>query len=219
MIFEPIRSRLVLVTTPLLDADAEARMRAALSGGDVASVLIDPAGQDASAFQRFAERLVPAIQAAGAAAIVVDDSRVAGRSGADGLHLSGGDIEALGEAVSRYQPKLIVGGSGFTTRHEALEAGERMPDYLFFGRLDGDNEPEPHQKSLALAEWWAEIVEVPCILMGGSDVATLDVAASTGAEFVALSRAVFGEGADPAAVVAEANRTLDAVFERLSHAS
>ncbi|NDW05380.1 thiamine phosphate synthase [Jiella pacifica] len=216
MISNPIRPQLVLVTTPLTDADAESRMRAALSGGDVASVLIDPAGRDDDAFQAFAETLVPLIQAAGAAAIVIDDSRAAGRTKADGLHLSGGDLETLGDAVSRHQPRLIVGASGFETRHEALEAGELMPDYMLFGRFGAEAEAAPHPKSLALAEWWAEIVEVPCILLGGGDLATLEAAAETGAEFIALSEAVFGADADPEAAVRAANQTFDAFFERIS---
>ena len=62
MITDPIRPRLVLVTSELTDADAEEKMRAALSGGDVASVLIDPSGREAAAFQAFAEALVPLIQ-------------------------------------------------------------------------------------------------------------------------------------------------------------
>ena len=216
MISDPIRSRLVLVTTQLLDFDAEARMRAALAGGDVASVLIDPAGRDDASFQRLAETLVPMIQAAGAAAIIIDDSRAAGRVKADGLHLSGGDIAALGEAVANYQPKLIVGASGFETRHDALEAGERMPDYILFGRFGADADPAPHRKSLALAKWWAEVVDLPCILLAGGDLETLETAADTGAEFIALSRAVFDEDGDPAAAVASANQTLDTVFERLA---
>ena len=216
MISHPIRPRLVLVTSELTDADAEPKMRAALSGGDVATVLIDPAGRDEAAFQAFAEVLVPLIQAAGAAAIVVDDSRAAGRVKADGLHLSGGDIEALGEAVTRHQPRLIVGASGFETRHEALEAGERMPDYVLFGRFGADADAEPHHKSVALAEWWAEIVELPCIVLGGGDMSTLEAAAETGAEFIALSRAVFGENVDPAAAVGAANEAFDAFFERIS---
>ncbi|MBO0662961.1 thiamine phosphate synthase [Jiella flava] len=213
---DPIRPRLVLVTTPLADVDAEARLRDALSGGDVASVLIDPAGRDEQSFQRHAEALVPVIQAAGAAAIVVGDSRVAGRVKADGLHLATGDLEELGAVIERFQPRLIVGGSGFETRHHALEAGEHMPDYLLFGRFGNDDEPGAHRKSLALAKWWAAMVEIPCILLGGGDLATLETAAETAAEFVALSRAVFGDGGDPAKAVAAANATFDAVFERMS---
>jgi thiamine-phosphate pyrophosphorylase len=55
-----IRPRLVLLTTLLPDGEpGVAAMRAALGAGDVASVIIDPAGRDADSFQRFAEGLVP----------------------------------------------------------------------------------------------------------------------------------------------------------------
>ena len=88
-----IRPRLVLLTTLLPDGETGvAAMRAALGGGDVASVIIDAAGRDADSFQRFAEGLVPMIQEAGAAAIVADDTRCAGRVKADGLHVTGGVI-------------------------------------------------------------------------------------------------------------------------------
>ncbi|HEX2018268.1 MAG TPA: thiamine phosphate synthase [Aurantimonas sp.] len=204
-----IRPRLVLVTTPLSDADAEAAMRAALEGGDVASVIIDPAGRDEAAFQRFAEMLVPLIQAAGAAAIVADDTRCAGRVKADGIHLTAGDVGILAEATERFTPKLIVGGSGFETRHEALEAGEALPDYLFFGRLGADLVDAPHEKNLDMAEWWAEIVEIPCIVMAGRSLDSVGEAAATGAEFVALSAAVFANPKAAGAAVARANAILD----------
>ena len=204
-----IRPRLVLITTPLSDADAEAAMRGALAGGDVASVIIDPAGRDEASFQRLAELLVPIIQEAGAAAIVVDDTRCAGRVGADGIHLTGGDIEALAEAIERFAPKLIVGGSGFETRHEALDAGEKLPDYLFFGRLGADVADDAHEKNLEMAEWWAEIVEVPCIVMAGRSIDSVADAAATGAEFVALSAAVFADPEGAGAAVARANAIFD----------
>ena len=204
-----IRPRLVLLTTALADPDAEAAMAAALSAGDVASVILDPAGRDDDAFQAFAEKLVPAIQAAGAAALIADDSRCAGRVRADGLHLTGGDVDALREAVERYAPKLIVGGSGFETRHDALEAGETMPDYLFFGRLGADTTDAPHRKSIDMAEWWAEIVEIPCIVKAGRDVESVAAAAATRAEFVALSAAVFADPAKAGAAVERANAILD----------
>ena len=204
-----IRPRLVLLTTPLSNADAPAAMRAALAGGDVASVLIDPAGREGDAFQDFAESLVPLIQEAGAAAIIVDDTRCAGRVKADGLHLANGSVADLTDAIERFAPKLIVGGSGFETRHEALEAGERMPDYLFFGRLGGDIAEKPHRKNLAMGEWWAEIVEIPCIVMAGADVDSVSDAAETRAEFVAVSAAVFANPADAGEKVARANAILD----------
>jgi thiamine-phosphate pyrophosphorylase len=206
---EIIRPRLVLLMTDPGREDAAARLGAALSGGDVASVILAGAGLDEARFQAAAEALVPVIQGAGAAAIVADDTRCAGRVKADGIHLTGGDAEGLDEAVKRFSPKLIVGGSGFETRHDALEAGEALPDYLFFGRFGGDTDEAPHRKTLDMAEWWAAIVEVPCIALGGSSVESVEALARTGAEFVALGRAVF-EAPDPAAAVARANAILDA---------
>lgn len=208
-----IRPRLVLLTTALGDAGAEAAMRAALAGGDVASVIIDSAGRDSASFQLFAEGLVPVIQAAGAAAIIADDSRCAGRVGADGIHLSAGDLRALDEAMERYSPKLIVGASGFETRHDALEAGERLPDYLFFGRFGGDVADLPHDKNLEMAEWWAEIVELPCIVMAGRSVDSVGPAADTGVEFIALSGAVFDKPQEAGAMVARANAIIDSWME------
>ncbi|SKA34971.1 thiamine phosphate synthase [Consotaella salsifontis] len=207
---EIFRPRLVLLTTLLEDGqEGIDRLKAALEAGDVASVLIDPAGRVDADFQHLAEKIVPIVQDAGAAAVIVDDTRCAGRVGADGIHLSSGSRDDLADLVKRFSPKLIVGASGFATRHAALEAGELMPDYLFFGRPGGDTHPEPHDKAVDLAGWWAELVEIPAIIMGGTDIDQLSPAAASGAEFVALSAAVFGPGADPAAAVAKANALFD----------
>jgi thiamine-phosphate pyrophosphorylase len=45
--------------------------------------------------------------------------------------------------------------------------------------------------------------------MAGSDLSSIEAVAATGAEFVALSSAVFGDGADARAAVADANALLD----------
>ncbi|MBB3952150.1 thiamine phosphate synthase [Aureimonas jatrophae] len=210
-----IRPRLVLDASVLPDGPAgEDQLRAALEAGDVATVVLSAGERSEAAFQDLCEALVPLIQEAGAAAIVAEDTRCAGRVKADGFHTGAGSLEALGEAVARFSPRLIVGASGFTTRHDALEAGERMPDYILFGKLGADTEAGPHPRNLDLSEWWAEIVEIPCIVQGGASLETLPAAIATRAEFVMLGRAVFGEGADPAQAVAEANRLFDEAQRR-----
>ena len=203
------RCRLVLIVPDDADAGRQAdSLKLALSGGDVASVILPQYGLDDQSFQARAEPLVSMIQDAGAAAIIAGDSRIAGRVKADGLHLAG-SVEELGEAIEKFTPKLIVGAGGAADRHSALEVGEARPDYIFFGRFDGDIKPEAHPKNLALAEWWASMIEIPCIVMGGSDAGSVLAAAETGAEFVALRGGVFEAADGPAAAVRNANALLD----------
>lgn len=203
------RCRLVLIAPEADDPERFATLIGdALRGGDVASVILPQYSIDDRGFQARAEKVVPTIQAAGAAAIVSGDTRTAGRVKADGVHIAGNAAE-IAEAMERFSPKLIVGGGNAKTRHAALDIGEQRPDYVFFGKLDGDIKPEPHPRNLELAEWWASMVEIPCVVMGGSDPrSALDVAA-TGAEFVALGRAVFAEEGAAARIVAEVNALLD----------
>jgi thiamine-phosphate pyrophosphorylase len=203
------RCRLVLIAPDIEDIDSRAEILAgALRGGDVASVIVPQYGLDDHAFQKHAERLVPLIQEAGGAALIAGDTRVAGRAKADGLHVTG-NVADLAEAMEKFAPKLIVGGGNATDRHHALEMGEVRPDYIFFGKLDGDIKPEAHPKNLALGEWWASMIEIPCIVMGGTDPASALAVAETGAEFVALRLAVFGEPNRAPSIVAEVNALLD----------
>jgi len=206
----PNRCRIVLIASPRVP---ESRIRAALSGGDVASLILDAGGLDEAAFQAFAEQVVPAAQAAGVAVVIAGDSRIAGRVHADGLHVEAGKDE-LADAIERHQARMMVGAGGAKTRDDALELGEERPDYIFFGRFGYDTKPEPHARNLALGAWWSEMIEIPCIVMAGADLASAEAVAATGAEFVALSAAVFSEGVDPAAAVAEANALLDRTAPR-----
>jgi len=209
------RCRLVLIAPEIAKPDEAARIMAdALKGGDVASVIIPQYGLDDADFQKLAEKLVPVVQEAGAAALIAGDSRTAGRAKADGLHITGG-AEHLGEAIEKFTPKLIVGGGNAQERHSALEIGELQPDYIFFGKLDGDFKPEAHPKNLALGEWWASMIEIPCIVMGGTDPASVLEIAETGAEFAALRLAVFAEPGRAAAIVQETNAILDQKAPRL----
>lgn len=203
------RCRLVLILNDNIDAEAQkTALTEALRGGDVASVIVPQYAQPEGAFQKFAEILVPVIQGAGAAALIAGDTRIAGRAKADGLHING-PVADVAEAVEKFTPKMIVGGGNADDRHKALEIGEPGPDYIFFGKFDGDIKPEAHPKNLALAEWWASMIEIPCMVMGGTDTASAVAVAETGAEFVAMGRAVFEHAAGPAQAVAEINALLD----------
>ena len=201
--------RLVLVIHTSAESEAQAALLAsALSGGDVASVLIVQGALDEAAFLSAAEVLVPIAQAAGAAAIIAGDTRAIGRSGADGIHLTA-EPRHVADAIKKSGGKSIVGANAGKTRDQALDVGEERPDYVFIGKLDGDTREDPHPRNLEMAEWWAEIIEIPAIIMAGNTVNSVAAAAATGVEFIALSQAVFAS-VDPKAVVAEANAILGA---------
>ena len=206
----PDRCRIVLIAPE--GASAE-QIAAALSGGDVASLMLPSYGLDDAPFQRLAEAVVPIAQEHGVAVVIAGDARIAMRAGADGIHVEAGKTEVR-DAIERHQAKLMVGVGGAKTRDDALALGEMRPDYIFFGRFGYDNKPEPHQRNLALGGWWAEMIEIPCIVLAGSDLASVVAVAVTGAEFVALSSAVFADGVDPAQAVARANALLDETASR-----
>jgi thiamine-phosphate pyrophosphorylase len=210
----PNRCRIVLISPSGESADSfSVKFTAAIAGGDIASIILPANGMDEASFQAFAERIVPIAQAAGIAAIIAEDTRIAGRVKADGIHIEGGK-QALAEAIGSFQAKMAVGTGGAKTRDDALELGEERPDYLFFGRFGYDNTPEAHQRNLSLGGWWAEMIEIPVIVMAGSDIASVETVAATGADFVALSSAVFADGVDPGEAVARANAILDETAPR-----
>ncbi len=201
----PDRCRLVLIAPEGIDPS---QLGAILAAGDVASLILPQYGLDDAAFQKLAEAITPVAQGAGVALIIAGETRVAARVGADGVHVEGSRA-VLDDVVDRLQDKMAVGCGGAKTRDDALDLGEARPDYIFFGRFGYDTKPEPHARNLSLGQWWAEMIEIPCIVMGGADIASVQAVSGAGVEFVALSVAVFG-ATDPASAVAEANALLDA---------
>jgi thiamine-phosphate pyrophosphorylase len=199
-------TRLFLVTPQRIDvASFLPQLGEALSAGEVAAVLIG--GAPAGEMEALAAALVPVIQEKGVAALVADDTRLAGHVKADGVHIGSG-LEDLKLAVESFHPKRIVGAGNIASRHAAMEAGEAGADYLFFGRPHGDTHDAPHPKALDLAEWWAELMEIPAVIMAGRTLESVGEAAATGAAFVALNDAVWSHPVGPGEAIRAAIATL-----------
>ena len=204
------RCRLCLVTPAFVDPIAFVPLLGeALAGGDVASLIVTGS---ASSLQSFAESVVPIAQSRGVAALIHNDTQIAGRAKADGVHVDSG-IADLRDAASTLRPRRIVGAGGVHSRHEAMLAGEADPDYLFFGRLDGDTGDDVFDKALDLAAWWSSMFVIPAMVMGGRTVASVRTAADAGIEFVALRHAVWDHPKGPGAAVAAANTVLAGAAE------
>lgn len=178
-----------------------------IKAGDIASIILYSQDDNSALFQKNAAELVAMIQDHGIAAIIAEDSRIAGRLKADGLHVEG-KSEGLRDALTRKNGAMMMGCGNLRDRHTAMEIGELEPDYVMFGKLGADKKPEPHPRNLKLGEWWSSMVEIPCIVQAGSDIKSVVHVAETGADFVALEEAVFG-AEDMVQALAHANHLLD----------
>lgn len=208
------RPRIFLVTPPDADtATLAPKLQSAFEGGDIACVLLYMPNANSRELQDAAEKLVPVIQDGGAAALIYNDTQVAGRSGADGAHVDT-SLEDVKLAVESLQPAKIVGAGGTKLKHDDMEFAETGVDYLFFGRLDLEEKEEAHAKTLSKAEWWAKLFETPCVALAGNTMTSVEDAAATGADFVAVKEVVWNHKEGTAAAIAEANTILENfVFE------
>ena len=202
---EPNRCRLVI--TALADGKNSDGLMKAVSAGDVASVILYAGDQAEHEFEAVCKQLVEPLQQANCAVIIADNTQVFGKSGADGIFLEK-DKPNLEDILARFSPQNIVGCGNIKTRHNALVIGEAKPDFVFFGKLGGDIKPQAHPKNIALGEWWAELVEIPCIVMGGNHLDSVIDIAKSGADFVALDQAIFSDGKLEDNVI-NANKMLD----------
>ncbi|WP_208437013.1 thiamine phosphate synthase [Bartonella taylorii] len=146
---------------------------------------------DEAFLQKQAQLYAEDIQQNDTALLIAGDSRIAGRIKADGVHIEG-DLNALESLDNQKREQKIIGFGNLRNRHSAMVAGEAGVDYLFFGKLGADKKPDAHPRNVQLAEWWAEIMEIPAILQAGSDFATFDEVLKTACEFIAVEEVIFG---------------------------
>jgi thiamine-phosphate pyrophosphorylase len=180
----------------------------AMTGTDVAAVLLRLADADERSLINLVKEIAPAVQRRDVALILADRDDIVARSGADGAHL--GNVEALKEAVSRLKPKNIAGAGGLRSRHEAMEAGEVGADYVMFGEPDTAGHRPSFDAVIDRVEWWAEVFEVPCVAYAAR-LEEISALAGAGADFVAVGEAVFDDPRGVRAALAEAVARLGGV--------
>ncbi len=176
-----------LIVAVETDEGARERLQAALSAGGIASVIILPQ-RDQPLVADLARPLVSAAQQAGAAALILDDARLARALGADGVHLPAGasaaDYEAARELLGRGS---IVGADAGRSRDAAMRLGEAGADYIGFGIPDFvTDRSSARERRLDLIQWWAEIFEVPCVALDVDAQEDAEELARAGADFVAI---------------------------------
>lgn len=194
--------QLYLLTPPaLVPAAFASELAAALDTGDVACVLLLPESLGApsdDALRGAIDVLRPIAQDRGVAFLVDGRPDLAAETGCDGAHTCP-DGPSYRDSRALVGPNAIVGFSARFSRHAAMTAAEQGADYIVLGRRN----PTPDEliQTLDLIEWWASLMEVPCVALGDISPETCAPFVAAGADFVAVDTAVWSHSDGPAAGV------------------
>jgi thiamine-phosphate pyrophosphorylase len=205
------RCRLYLITPSRIEAAFDEALKRALDGGDVASLQLRLKGVSDEDVLRAGERLMRIAQARDAAFIVNDRPDLAKRLGADGVHV-GQEDASYAEARALLGPDRIVGVTCHASRHLAMEAAEAGADYVAFGAFfptatkEAKSRAEPE-----ILTWWQEIMQIPCVAIGGITTDNGAALVEAGADFLAVSGGVWDHAQGPKAAVAAFNMMFDSL--------
>mgnify|MGYP006143598517 FL=1 len=201
------------VISPLdVGGDFPVRLEAALGAGPVAAFQFRVKNLDQHEAARLAAPLQTICAAHDCAFIVNDSVALTKRIGADGVHLgqSDGDVREAREILGR---EAQIGVTCHASRHLAMEAGDAGADYVAFGAFfPSTTKTSEHRPEPELLTWWQGLFEIPCVAIGGITPDNCGPLVSAGADFLAVSAAVWN--GDPAANVAAFHRAIAAAAER-----
>jgi thiamine-phosphate pyrophosphorylase len=156
---------------------------------------------DDEVVRRAAETLLPICHDHDVAFLVNDRADLAAEVGADGVHIGQEDVDY--DAARRLVGgDAIVGVTCHDSRHLAVEAAEAGADYVAFGAFYQTGTKAPKTRaSPDLLAWWSELMEVPCVAIGGITVENCAPLVAAGADFLAVVSGVWDYPEGPAAAV------------------
>ncbi|MCH7861432.1 thiamine phosphate synthase [Sphingomonas sp. NPDC092331] len=168
------------------------RLKRALDAGPAAAFQFRVKGVDQHEAARLAEPLQRICADADIAFIVNDSVSLAKRLGADGVHLGQEDGDPR-EARAVLGPQVQVGVTCHDSRHLAMEAGEAGADYVAFGAFYPTATKETrHRPEPVILSWWSALFELPCVAIGGITPENAPPLVKAGADFLAVSGAIWG---------------------------
>lgn len=196
--------QLYLISPPLFELEAFAdHLTAALAAGPVAAFQLRMKDCDDAAILAACARLAPVARAAGAVFILNDRPDLAALARADGVHIGQQDTP-FAEARAIMGPDRVIGVTCHNSRHLAMEAAEAGADYVAFGAFfPSKTKAPPSYADGDILDWWQEVMEIPCVAIGGITVHNAAPIIAAGADFLAVSDGVWGHPQGPAAAVRE----------------
>ncbi len=206
----PSGCRLYLVTPPALEPVAFSRVLAeALDAGDVAAVQLRLKDLSEQELKRAIEVLRPIVQSRGVAFLLNDRPDLAVAMRCDGAHVGQEDTPA--PVARKLLGDLTLGVTCHGSRDLAMEAGEAGADYVAFGAFFPSTTKDAKLRAQPdILEWWSELMEPPCVAIGGITADNCAPLVTAGADFLAVAAAVWDHPDGAAAGV----RAMNAAIER-----
>lgn len=194
--------QLYLITPPAFEPAAFVPvLKAALEAGPVAALQIRLKHASDDQIKAAVKALQPVCHAHDVAVILNDRPDLAIKFGCDGVHV-GQEDAPYDEARRLVGPNRTVGVTCHDSRHLAMEAAEAGADYVAFGAFFPTATKEAKTKAdIDLIAWWAELMTVPCVAIGGITVDNCRPLIEAGADFLAVSGGVWNHPQGPAFAV------------------
>ncbi|MFV3074407.1 thiamine phosphate synthase [Niveispirillum fermenti] len=201
--------RLYLITPPRIDlATFPAQLASALDAGDVACVQLRLKMVGDDDIRRAIDALRPIAQDRDVAFILNDRPDLAATGGCDGVHVGQEDTPYT-QARKIMGRDAIVGVTCHDSRHLAMVAGEDGADYVAFGAFFDTATKEPKARAEPeILSWWQEMMEIPCVAIGGITVDNCAALVKAGADFLAVSGGVWNHADGPVAAVKAFNQRI-----------
>lgn len=194
--------QLYLISPPTIDDGFPDKLATALDAGKVAAFQLRLKDASDEEILKAAETLMPICAQRDVAFILNDRMDLAKTCGADGVHLGQGDGSPR-EARKLLGPSAQIGVTCHDSRHLAMEAGEAGADYVAFGAFYPTTTKETtYRPDPSILSWWVTVFGLPCVAIGGITADNARRLVEAGADFLAVSSAVWDHPDGPGAGVA-----------------
>lgn len=200
--------RLYIVTPPAFDPTPFAELlAAALDAGDVACVQLRLKNIADDDLRRAIDVLRPVVQSRDVSFLINDRPDLAVAHGCDGAHVGQGDTDAA--AARKMLGDLTLGVTCHNSREMAFDAGEAGADYVAFGAFfPTQTKDAPILAEVDILQWWSELMELPCVAIGGIDATNGSPLVRAGADFLAVVGAIWNHPDGPAEGVRAMNAAI-----------
>ncbi|MEO9469046.1 thiamine phosphate synthase [Parasphingorhabdus sp.] len=193
--------QLYLISPPDVGGSFPGQLQSALDAGPVAAFQFRVKDLETDQAISLAEPLKAICDAHDVAFVVNDNVVLAKELGASGLHLGQGDMP-LKQARAELGDDVQIGITCHDSRHLAMEAGEGGANYVAFGAFFATQTKETlYRPDPDILKWWSTMMEIPCVAIGGITPENCPPLVKSGADFLAVSSAVWNDPRGPGRAV------------------